>query len=1668
MAKQRWSNEFNLSAGRDAFRSGGGNRLANHDENMDVDELRRQQFIMRSFTESIEMDDLPQAPELPPNLDIDHYAFDSDSMHKSSTADTIVEVTKKPDPDKIDKTKGETQKYVMTVPGPEQVDQEIEMHKSLMKPQDSDENASPSTSAAIYQQDPDHAALRREYSNTIKQRPRPTTPTSGSVIERYVEEKEKSSVKDRSLPPDSGAKIKVSIPGHENKGHRPRKSSMSWSDFYETMASQIPMQARSGSFNMGKSQDYDEDIIEQNPEYKEKAPPAPVVHRRTSVEWENFEESREQYTSLSRNMETDTSDQVVPDTDQKEFLSNEKPISTPPVSPSNNEELPTTSEDTSRTIQKAAEKLSHEEEVPEAETAVPVATEDYGAYGEGYDQNYPNGYGSYGAEYDTSAYGYSGDQTSTAYDPNSTDNQYGYDQNYYSSTGYDYTGYDTSQYDQTKDTYDASQTYDNTQTYNTDAYGQQQEYNANTQAYGTDYYGTGYDYSAYGTEQAGTAGSESYNYDASQYGTEQAAATTEGEYPAAEYSTEQYGYDPATGAYKEENGDYNYSNYYGSHAYDYSSSGYEDTSQYGQEVAPGSENYDTSQYGAPPTEATSAPLLPITTQSIFGQPQPKEHDPYAWEETTFAPPPPLPTQPVFGAAPPKEADPFSWEAQATPASTLPPPRPPPASTTPVYETATEEHTSRVDQEKPKAAPPRPAPPLADKKQPPRPPAPSPVRPPPPSAKSPVKAAEPEQDEDPWAKFRAMTEQVTNVVKSTGEKMKTLEESSAAKDIKDESYMAQIGGTQGMLPPHVQRQIAEMEAEKKRAKEEKKQAKKQGKRAPSPTFDPKKEEDLDRAAAELAMKLAANRMDLGEWKPPSEREKEEKAIEKAETPIKTETSVRVDNISVKDDTRHKSSIAVSEDLPPLSAKSGAHSQLNFQVSSDSGYQPIGDVVSPGIATAVANNWAGFDGNFALPTSDSDFFSQAGTVDKPVEQDPFATSEPFDPFAPVQENLLIEDNYDPFDVRPVEDILEQAKQKAAIEAAKQEAQEDLEFYGGRPSSRLSTPTPEGGSPASARPIGFEDDFRAVVPDDISPTPLYDEDDSEPLVEWPPKFEGEGWELVLRHPLKKKLMADRVWKPCYVRLRDNMVYIFNSKQDSKPFQEIMLQATYSLSDVTLQAYDAYGKIHAVKLQVVFYKERVGIRAGQITRLVEGHITKYGLPLEHAAQCTVLAKFGSLNGNDLHTFTNAIEDVLFRCVARREVNPIYKQDEVQIHCYDEYEAHVDKDGIVSDQKARVRMFCLAFLTGSPFLEIGLNDRRRQGKEIVRRKDILPMYTERWIRFENLDFHCSVDKDEWDREQVIKICPLDGCFFEVMRFRVRPPKNREKPLTVKCLMKIAGSKIEIRIEAMAAAQQQRARGTTESIRTIPCEDIQIRFPIPEAWIYIFREERTWGVGSVHSKTRRPGKVKNLKDRIMGAVQHTEQTLIEVATGEAKYEHVYRSLVWRIPRLPEKHHAAYKSHLLKCRFDLSSFDLMPESFLPNCEVEFTMPLATISNTVVRSISVEQHEDSDRVEKFVRYVAKCQYKIEIDYVQCNDLDNDAIFEPSMVGSEMAISGQQSEHKPMFDPSEVAAQHEGYRIDLPEQPPGATNPFGKSGDSSSDEEDVKRPLPIIQIDMKGYGY
>lgn len=77
---------------------------------------------------------------------------------------------------------------------------------------------------------------------------------------------------------------------------------------------------------------------------------------------------------------------------------------------------------------------------------------------------------------------------------------------------------------------------------------------------------------------------------------------------------------------------------------------------------------------------------------------------------------------------------------------------------------------------------------------------------------------------------------------------------------------------------------------------------------------------------------------------------------------------------------------------------------------------------------------------------------------------------------------------------------------------------------------------------------------------------------------------------------LSSCRFWKKVFVRIAyqgDNpVVQLSNSATDKEPFQELPLQACYSVSEVGAQQFDQFGKIFTVKLQYVFYKERPGVR--------------------------------------------------------------------------------------------------------------------------------------------------------------------------------------------------------------------------------------------------------------------------------------------------------------------------------------------------------------------------------------------------------------------------------------------------------------------------------------------
>lgn len=373
----------------------------------------------------------------------------------------------------------------------------------------------------------------------------------------------------------------------------------------------------------------------------------------------------------------------------------------------------------------------------------------------------------------------------------------------------------------------------------------------------------------------------------------------------------------------------------------------------------------------------------------------------------------------------------------------------------------------------------------------------------------------------------------------------------------------------------------------------------------------------------------------------------------------------------------------------------------------------------------------------------------------------------------------------------------------------------------------------------------------------TPLYDTDVSQPLEEFPAKYEGDGWEMFIRYPAKKKLTGQRFWKKIFVRVSENsVIQLFNTRDDNDPFQELPLQPSYSLSEISAQQYDQFGKIFTVKLQYVFYRERVGVRKGQIAKVIQGQITsfgsiaKLGMPLDHAPQVSELIKLGTQNYDDARSLQQVVEEVLFRMPLHRDRALTYKTEEIQLTVADDYYVEQNRMGIITKQLARVRIFFIAFLNGMPGVEIGVNDLTRQGKEVVGRHDIIPVVTEEWIRLEDYEFHSCVMVEEFEKTRTIRLIPPDACYFELMRFRVRPPRNRELPLQVSCNLYVTKTKVELRCEVLVPGAVSRKHGQ------IPCEDIVIRVHIPECWIYFFRTEKHMRFGSVKSAARRPGKIK--------------------------------------------------------------------------------------------------------------------------------------------------------------------------------------------------------------------
>jgi hypothetical protein len=139
------------------------------------------------------------------------------------------------------------------------------------------------------------------------------------------------------------------------------------------------------------------------------------------------------------------------------------------------------------------------------------------------------------------------------------------------------------------------------------------------------------------------------------------------------------------------------------------------------------------------------------------------------------------------------------------------------------------------------------------------------------------------------------------------------------------------------------------------------------------------------------------------------------------------------------------------------------------------------------------------------------------------------------------------------------------------------------------------------------------------------------------------------------------------------------------------------------------------------------------------------------------------------------------------------------------------------------------------------------------------------------------------------------------------------------------------------------------------------------------------------------GKVKGL-DRFLGTVETANTELMETSSGQAKYEHQHKAIVWRVTRLPKLGQGSYTTHEFLCKFVLTEFDQanMPDmtgwkGFEKEFTLEFTQPACSESYTVLRSVSIIDGS-GEPPEKAVKYIARHEYKIGIKFVDAKEEDS----------------------------------------------------------------------------------
>ncbi|KAL2098549.1 hypothetical protein ACEWY4_005029 [Coilia grayii] len=449
-------------------------------------------------------------------------------------------------------------------------------------------------------------------------------------------------------------------------------------------------------------------------------------------------------------------------------------------------------------------------------------------------------------------------------------------------------------------------------------------------------------------------------------------------------------------------------------------------------------------------------------------------------------------------------------------------------------------------------------------------------------------------------------------------------------------------------------------------------------------------------------------------------------------------------------------------------------------------------------------------------------------------------------------------------------------------------------------------------------------------------------------------DGWPLLLRIPEKKNIMSSRHWGPIFVRLSDSgSLRLFYEKGLEKPFREFQLTTYHEMSEHKLQNYDENGRVHTISIDHVLYKEK---------RKIQPKVSVVHLPFKEQ-----LVKLGTKNYEDFLSFRFALQQqlVALSADAGPPSAPVsYAEEEVAVEVRDEFYGVVSKgDCRILEHMVLTRVNALAFVSGPPACRIGLNDVLVKGKEVVSRHDIIPNTTTRWIRLRECQLHPCVDQQDFTESRVISFSPPTGRRFELLRFRTAFAE-KTLPFTVRTVASIRGAEVELQSWLVMSTGFSSNR---DPLTLIPCENVMVRFPIPELWAKNFRREGVTGEKSLKARFN--------KGASFGSTSTSgSEPAMRVTLGTAKYEQAYGAVVWRIPRLPDKNSALGHPHTFFCHLELGSDWEVPQQFTCQVEVEFDMPSTCASKATVRSLSVGDKTD---MKKWITYRSHFSYKVAIE-------------------------------------------------------------------------------------------